>query len=171
MRYARALLKASTEAKLEDKVYGEMSTLAQSYIDVARLRSAIDNPMLAAKKKKELLVAACGGKVSDIMSKFLDLVLREGRESVLQFIANSFVTLYRQQKNIIRGSLTTAVAVSPQTEMKVRRMVEARTNGTVEFQTEVNPDIIGGFVLEYDTYRLDASVKSQLRSILTQIRK
>jgi F-type H+-transporting ATPase subunit delta len=50
-------------------------------------------------------------------------------------------------------------------------MVESKTQGTVEFETEVNPDIIGGFILEYDTYRMDASVKSKLNTILTQLRK
>ena len=50
-------------------------------------------------------------------------------------------------------------------------MVESKTKGTVEFETEVNPDIIGGFVLEYDTYRLDASVQTQLRQVLTQLKK
>jgi F-type H+-transporting ATPase subunit delta len=35
----------------------------------------------------------------------------------------------------------------------------------------VNPDLIGGFILEYDTYRLDASVKSKLNTILNQLSK
>ena len=86
-------------------------------------------------------------------------------------MANSYVTLYRQQKNVIRGKLTTAARVSAQTEQKMREMVESKTNGTVEFETEVNPDIIGGFILEYDTFRMDASVKSKLNSILTQLTK
>ena len=90
----------------------------------------------------------------------------------MQFIANSYVTLYRQQKNVIRGRLITAARVSPATEQKMRQMVESKTNGTVEFETEVNPDIIGGFILEYDTYRMDASVKAKLNNILnTLIRK
>jgi F-type H+-transporting ATPase subunit delta len=50
-------------------------------------------------------------------------------------------------------------------------MVESKTNGTVEFETEVDPDIIGGFILEYDTFRMDASVKSKLNTILTQLKK
>jgi F-type H+-transporting ATPase subunit delta len=50
-------------------------------------------------------------------------------------------------------------------------MVEQRTQGTVEFKTEVNPDLIGGFILEYDTYRMDASVKTKLNNILTQLKK
>ena len=90
---------------------------------------------------------------------------------MMQFIANSYVTLYRQQKNVIRGRLITAAAVSAETEQKMRQMVESKTNGTVEFETEVNPDIIGGFILEYDSYRMDASVKTKLNSILTTLRK
>lgn len=53
----------------------------------------------------------------------------------------------------------------------MKRMVESRTQGSVEFQTEVNPDIIGGFILEYDTYRMDASVQRKLREVLTQLKK
>ncbi len=53
----------------------------------------------------------------------------------------------------------------------MREMVESRTNGTVEFETEVDPDIIGGFILEYDTYRMDASVNNRLRNILNTLKK
>ena len=53
----------------------------------------------------------------------------------------------------------------------MRHMVESRTKGIVEFETEVDPEIIGGFVLEYDTYRMDASVKSKLNSILNTLKK
>ena len=142
VRYARALLKSATDAKIEDAVYTEMQQLAKSYVEVPQLRFTIDNPMLSKEN-----------------------------ESVMQFIANSYVTLYRQQKNVIRGRLITAAAVSPATEQKMRQMVESKTNGTVEFETEVNPDIIGGFILEYDTFRMDASVKAKLNSILSTLQK
>lgn len=169
VRYARALLKAAAGAGQEDKVYHEMQTLTKSFIEVSGLRFTIDNPMLSKDKKKELISTACGGSVSEIVASFIALVLKGDRENVLQFIANSYITLYRQHKNIIRGKLTTAVPVSDATEQKMRSMVERRAKGTVEFETEVNPDIIGGFVLEYDTYRLDASVHSRLRGILSQL--
>ena len=168
IRYARALLKCSVESKVEDKVYQEMQSLAESYIKVPELRRTIDNPMIAREKKTELIKVAAGGNVSKVTEKFIDLVLSESRESVMQFIANSYITLYRQQKNITRGKLTTAVPVSDAMEQKMRKMVESRTKGTVEFSTEVDPEIIGGFVLEYDTYRMDTSVKSQLNKILKQ---
>lgn len=171
VRYARALLKAAVEAGTENEVYREMQTLAESFIAVPEFKSAVDNPMLPKDNKRELIVTACGRKVSAMVETFIALVLKEDREDVLQFISNSYITLYRQYKNIIRGKLTTAVPVSDATQQKMKAMVESKTKGTVEFETEVNPDIIGGFVLEYDTYRLDASVQSQLRGILSQLSK
>ena len=151
VRYARALLKSATDAKIEQQVYAEMQQIAKSYIEVPQLRSTIDNPMLSKDKKEALLLTAAGKEPSNLMKAFVQLVLKEDRESVMQFIANSYVTLYRQQKNVIRGRLI--------------------TNGTVEFESQVNPDIIGGFILEYDTYRMDASVKTKLNSILNTLKK
>ena len=171
VRYARALLKSATDMKQEDAVYKEMQVLSRSFLQVPALRSTIDNPMLGKDKKEALLQTACGGDVSALTLRFLQLVLKEDRESTLQFMAASYVTLYRQQKNIIRGKLVTAVVVSPDTENKMKAMVESKTHGTVEFNTEVNPDIIGGFVLENDTYRMDASVKTKLNTILNQLKK
>ena len=172
VRYARALLKSATDAKIEDSVYQDMQLLAKSYMEVPQLRQTIDNPMLSKEKKEMLLLTAVGGEQAAPLTRaFLQLVLKEDRENMIQFMANSYVTLYRKQKNVIRGKLITAVAVAPDTERKMRQMVESRTQGTVEFETEVNPDIIGGFVLEYDTFRMDASVKSRLNTILTQLSK
>ncbi|MGI6243054.1 MAG: F0F1 ATP synthase subunit delta [Prevotella sp.] len=171
VRYARALIKSATELKQEDKVYEEMQMLAKSYLQVPALRFTIDNPMLAKDKKQSLLETACGTEVSDLTKRFIDLVLKEGRESTLQFMAASYITLYRQQKNIIRGRLITATSVSPDIETKMRQMVESKTRGTVEFNTEIDPDIIGGFILEYDTYRMDASVKTKLNMVLNDLRQ
>jgi F-type H+-transporting ATPase subunit delta len=138
---------------------------------VPALRQTIDNPMLSKDVKQILLTTASGQLVSQLTQSFIALVLKEDRENMIQFMANSYVTLYRKQKNVIRGKLTTAARVSAQTEQKMRQMVESKTQGTVEFETEVNPDIIGGFILEYDTYRMDASVKSKLNNILNTLKK
>ena len=169
VRYARALLKCATEQKIQDKVYQEMQTLTQSYIKVPQLRFTIDNPMLAKEKKEMLLNTAAGGDISSLTKRFIALVLNEGRESTINFMAASYLTLYRKQNNIIKGRLITAVPVTTQIEKRMRQKVESRTKGNVEFLTEVNPEIIGGYILEYDTYRLDASIQNQLRSILTQL--
>lgn len=170
VRYARALLKSATELKVEEKVYADMIMLAACYVEVADLRATIENPMLLRSEKVRLLTTALGPDANELSKRFIELVLKEGREKVLQFMANSYITFYREQKNIIRGKLTTAAVVSEATEQKMKQMVESRTQGTVEFNTEVDPSIIGGFILEYDTYRMDASVKTRLNNILSELK-
>ena len=169
VRYAKALLESAIRLKLEDAIYEEMLTLSTNYIQVPKLRFTIDNPTLGNEKKLALLKTACGGDINDLTVRFLNLVFKEGRESSLQFMATAYLTLYRKHKNIIRGKLITAVPVSEETEAKMKQMVEKRTHGKVEFNTEVDPSIIGGFILEYDTYSLDASVKTKLKGVLHQL--
>lgn len=171
VRYARALLKAACEQGIEDKVYAVMQTLAQNYLQVPELRMTIESPMLPKDKKRKLLEVACGGDCPKLVENFFDLVLKEDREDLLQLMSNDYVTLYRKLKHIIRGKVVTATPVSAQTEDKMKEMVQSRAQGTVEFNTEVDPSLIGGFILEYDTYRMDASVKSKLNAILTQLKK
>ena len=157
VRYARALLKSATALKIEDSVCQDMMCLGRSYIEVPQLRTAIATPMLQPEKKELLLVTAAGTEPTELTRRFLKLVLREGRDNALQFMAAC-------------GRLITATAVTPAIEDKMRQMVESKTRGTVEFNTEVDPDIIGGFILEYDTYRMDASVKTGLRKILAELK-
>ena len=171
VRYARALLKASVEAQNSDKVYADMQTLAASYAEVSALRATIDNPMLSKSQKGDLLAAAMSGTSCELTKRFIGLVLDEGRENIMQFIANSFITLYRKQNNLIKARLVTASAPSQQVEAHLKQLVGSKTSGSkVEFVSEVDPDIIGGFVLEYDTYRMDASIKTQLKAILSKLK-
>ena len=127
--------------------------------------------MFDKDKKQALLQAACGKNLSELTERFIHLVLHEGRDNVMQMMATSYITLYRKQKNIISGRLITATTVTPEVEQKMKQMVQSKSQGTVEFQTEVDPDIIGGFILEYDSYRMDASVQTKLHNILKELKK
>lgn len=169
VRYARALLKASNQEKQSEQVYADMQTLAAEYLNVPELSVTIANPMLSKKQKEALLLTATGNSKCNLTQRFITLVLNERREGIMQFIANSFITLYREQNNLIQAKLSTAAPLSAPVEAKLRKLVESKTNGTVEFKTDVNPDLIGGFVLEYDTYRLDASIKRQLSTVLSEL--
>ena len=169
VRYARALFKASVEAKNSDKVYADMQVLAASYAEVPALKATIDNPMLSKSQKGDLLTSATGSTSCELTKRFIGLVLDEGRENIMQFIANSFITLYRKQNNLIKARLVTASQPSQQVEARLRQLVGSKTSGS-KVVSEVDPDSIGGFVLEYDTYRMDASIKTQLSAILSKLK-
>lgn len=165
MRYVRALFSYALENKVEDKIFAEMKILSDSFAGNRNFRATLDNPVLNTKDKLELIKAAAGGKVSDYFTRFIQLVLRQRRENHLQTISLLFLDEYRKHKNITIGKLITASPVDKTTIDKIKKLVQLTKNSTIEFETEVKPEIAGGFILYIDSYRLDASVTTQLRRI------
>ena len=91
VRYARALLKAAIDDRCYEDVYNNMTNLLECYLHVPELRPAVCNPMYSRSKKSSVVLAACGTPAVELTKRFIALVLREGREEVLQFIASSFI--------------------------------------------------------------------------------
>lgn len=79
----------------------------------------------------------------------------------------SYIDLYREDKNILVGKLTTAIE-SKRLEEHLVDLVGSRTQGKVEMETHIDPELIGGYIIELEGYRLDASVANQLKRIKQQ---
>lgn len=165
VRYAKALLKYAIELKEEDTVYKEMCLLSKVYLTTPQLRHTIDNPALSNADKQKILETAVGGNPSKAVVRFFELVADRRRTSMMQFIANSYETLYLSYKNITKGNLVVSSEVSKDFVDKMQKVVENNTNSKVELNVETNPSLGGGFVLEYGTYRIDASISSQIKNI------
>ena len=70
------------------------------------------------------------------------------------------------------GKLITAVPMDSRMEELLRNMVSNATqDASVEFDTKVDETIQGGFILQLDDQRMDASVKGQLRYLREELMK
>lgn len=167
-RYAKALLLFAKDNKSEDTVYSEMKQLASVFMREPKLRMAMDNPMLNVEDKLNLIKIAVGGKPSKEYIRFMELVLKNKREKYLLNIALSYADLYCEAKGINTGKLVTATPVDASVTEKMKGLLQKIKPGTLDFETSVDPDIEGGFILYLDDYRLDASVRTQLKRIKQQ---
>lgn len=164
-RYARALLQYAVGQKVEDTVFSEMKRLAAVYAEEPKLRMAMDNPMLSKENKLKLVLAIVDNKASKQFEQFAKLVISKNRERHLRSIALSYVDLYCELKDITTGKLITATEVDDATIEKMKALAGKVRSGKLDFETQVDPDIDGGFILFVDTYRLDASIRTQLNRI------
>lgn len=170
MRYARALIEYAKDTNTEEKLYEEICMLSRSLNTFPDLRVALDNPVLTIRDKFSLICTAAVGSldVSREFSRFTTLVLRNHRENFLQFICLSFLRLYREMEHIGIAKLTTAVPVNKETEERIRRSGGVVLHVKMELETEVNPAIDGGFIFDYNDYRWDVSVATQLKRVKQQ---
>ncbi len=165
VRYATALLDFAKETNAVEKVYGEAKLLTLMFSKMGELRLVLENPVIPMAEKRQLILNAAGGEPSKVFRDFTELLLQNKRENQVQNIMLKFIDLYREQKNIRHGKLTTAIAVDEVTEKKLIQLVTNEVGGTLELEKVVEPDILGGFVLEVDDVRWDASLSGQLRQI------
>ncbi|MCQ2140152.1 MAG: F0F1 ATP synthase subunit delta [Bacteroidales bacterium] len=98
------------------------------------------------------------------LERFVALVVKNGRREYLKFMLQSFVSQYNAAHGIKLAHLTTAVP-SPELESQLKGLFK---DYRLIFDTKVNPDLIGGFVLVVDDLMMDASVKHQLDVIRKQ---
>ena len=169
-RYARSLLDYAISFGEEKDVYANMKLLSEMFPAFPKLRRSIANPGLTIREKKEIIVTACGGAVPPSLDRMIDLILKNEREALLQYIALRFVQLYREKFNIQYGKLITAVSIDKTKEQQLVARIRKITGSELDIESVVEPDIIGGFVLNLGDYRWDASVQGELTRIRSRFK-
>ena len=165
VRYATALLEFAKEKNSVEQVYDEAKMLTLMFSKMSQLRTVLENPVVAVGEKRKLILSSTGEKPSKAISEFDDLVIANNRENQNQNIMLKFIDLYRQEKNIRYGKLTTAFEVDAETENRLANLVTDKVGGTLELEKVVEPDLLGGFILEVEGVRWDASLSGQLKRI------
>ncbi|MDR2231843.1 MAG: F0F1 ATP synthase subunit delta [Tannerella sp.] len=164
-RYAKAIFQFAAERKEEDRLRKELSFLSKQFISVPRLSKTLDDPTVSPDVKIKLLTTAAGQDISDTCDKAIRLIVKNKRTQYIQNIALMYDKVYREEKDLIIMKLVTTEPASDEVKGKLVDLVKKHSN-QVEFVTTVDKDMIGGFIVEIDDMRLDASV----RNILKQLR-
>lgn len=170
-RYAKSLIDLAVEKDQLAAVHSDMlllKAITRSNADVVAL---LRSPVIKADKKVKILGAILDGKISAVTTAFIRLLSIKGRESVLAEIAVEFEKQYNVLNNITRVKLTSAAPLEAGQVNMIREKVEASAGRKVEIETVVNPELIGGFVLETGNDLFDASVLRDLKDIKKQFLK
>lgn len=169
-RYARALVKYVRETGDGEVVASEAKALANALSKVPELQRMMEaaGDVISNFDKKKLLQSALGNRLSPELSRFISLVLRNGRSDLLQEILRDFVDQYHRSVGIRKAHLVTAYDPSERLMQRLKALVREKTGDDVIIEVEVDPTILGGFIFEIDEYMLDASVKRQLDDIREQ---
>lgn len=169
-RYARALVKYVRESGHGAIVFSEAEKLEEALWRLPDLRRMVEAApdVVSDFDKKKLLQTALGAPMSPELSRFLSLLGRNGRMCLVHEILHSFVDMYHRSIGIRKAHLCCVSEPSARMLQRIRALVKEKTGEDVVLTVEVDPSLIGGFVLDMDDYLLDASVKRQLDLIREQ---
>ena len=166
-RYAKAIFQFALERKEENRLREELKILSEQFLAVPMLSKALDDPTVSSAVKIDLLTTAAGKKVSNAYLKVISLIVKNGRTHYMQSIALMYDKVYRKAKNKVIMKLITTEPASGDEKKKLVKLVN-RNEDQVDFITKTD-NIIGGFILEIDDLRLDASIKNQLNQLRLEL--
>ncbi|HHM21262.1 MAG TPA: ATP synthase F1 subunit delta [Bacteroidetes bacterium] len=162
-RYAKSLIDLAKERGSIDQVLEDV----HYFNEVCKNRDfelMLKSPIVNADKKEQVFDKLFSGKFDELTMAFLKILLKKGREPLLALIGKEFVAQYKKLNHITTVQLTTASPLSDETVEAIRqKLLESKaTDQKVELRTSVNPDLIGGFVVQFDDELYDASVAHKL---------
>ncbi|MEO0787542.1 MAG: ATP synthase F1 subunit delta [Bacteroidota bacterium] len=165
-RYAKSLIDLAIERNQLEEVNKDMETLRE-LVKVRDFALLLKSPVVPPSKKKSILDTVLEGRVGEMMMGFVRILVNKGREKDLIDISDAFSDQYRAIKNISAVKVTSAKPVDTTILQQIERQLVAagKTESQIEFTTKVDPELIGGFIIEFDGKVYDASVAHKLNQL------
>jgi F-type H+-transporting ATPase subunit delta len=167
-RYAQALFDAAKEKGRLQEVHAELSDFAAAVRDVPELRNALRNPELDPGTKAELLDALISG-ADQLVRNFLRLTAEKGRIAGIEDIARELDRLLAAEERRLSVELTTALQLSDDDARGLVKQIEDASGRKVEVSRKVDPELIGGLILQIGSMRVDASVRGRIERLRREL--
>ena len=155
--YAQALF-AAAAAKGEVERFGElMDAVAGAVQSDPKIAIVLDSPRVAKTVKADLLERALGSTTPKEFVRFLQAVVRRGRQGLLTEFSQAYQELVDRQLNRVHAGVVVARETDEQLQQQV---TEHLTKVRAHFRTD--PKILGGVVVRVGDRIYDGSVRRRL---------
>ena len=153
-------------------MHTELHELRDAFAEAPDLSGLLENPEVESRVKAEVLTDVAQGS-DELVVNFLRLIAEKGRAAELADIVDELDALVAAEQRILDVELTTAAELSDEEFGRILGRIETASGRTVQAERKVDPNLIGGIVLQAGSMRLDASVRGRLdrlRNDLAQAR-
>ena len=124
----------------------------------------LENPEVDTQVKSDVLAEIAEGS-DELVRNFVRLVAEKGRAAELGEIVAELDALVAEEEQILDVELTTAHILSDEEFGRILGRIEEQSGRKVQASRQVDPDLIGGIVLQAGSMRLDASVRGRLERL------
>jgi len=168
--YSRSLFEVAQEKGALDRIHDELGQFADALQQSNDLRVFFFSPYFSSQEKKE----GIGRLVEDAdenFIRFLELLAERHRMPAIFRIRREFDTMWRRENRLLPVSVTSAVELDSQLVEGIGKRIEEQTGQRVDLSSKVDPDVLGGLVLQVGNMVLDASVRNRLERLRKQVAK
>jgi len=168
--YAHALFEVADEHGVTDDVREQLGQFADELSENRDLQVFLFSPYFSSQEKKDgirRIVVEADGRFLN----FLELLAERHRMPALFRTRRAYDALWREQNKLLPVTVTSAFELDEALVKGIGERIEEQTGKKVELTSRVDPDVLGGLVLQVGNMVLDASIRSRLERLRKQVAK
>ena len=169
IRYANAVVMAAEKTDVLKTLRNEAEGLISLADNSQEFRAFLANPTIAMERKLSLVKAMFSDRVSPLMSRFLEMLIRKYREALLPEIMVSTLAILDEKEGRVVAEVSSAIELDDRQQTNLAERLQTLTGKTVTLETRVDPDIEAGFVARVGEKVYDASLSAQLNRMHRQL--
>jgi F-type H+-transporting ATPase subunit delta len=162
--YATALFAAAKDRGKLDAIRDQLAQFVEALEGSKDLRLFLFSPYFSSAEKVEGLKKAVADSEPEFLN-FLELLLEKGRMPVIFRIQRQFNEMWDKENKRLGVTVTSAVELDPEIAKRIGAEIEEQTGNTVELSSRVDPDILGGLVVQVGNMVLDTSIRNRLEKL------
>ena len=169
-RYARALFDLADQQNILDQVKEEVQSFRKLLDSEKRLRVFLLTPEISRQQKLDVVKELFKDKVSGVYLNFLLLLVRKGRQNFYSEIDYEFNNLYDKKLNRLRATVTTVLPLEKVQLDELTTMLAKSLNADILLENKVEPEILGGMIVQAEGKVFDSSMLNQLKKLHARLR-
>ncbi|HJD55238.1 MAG TPA: F0F1 ATP synthase subunit delta [Rickettsia endosymbiont of Pyrocoelia pectoralis] len=169
--YAIALFNNAEIDNITDKIFDEITLVNSLIEDNPEIKEFLSSPIIDKINKVELVDSLVKSiKISTMLQNFLLLLIKNSRTNILSDIVEAYNKLLYESKNIKIVKVISASKLQSKEQEWIKAAIEKELKQETEINFEIDPSIMGGIIIKYDSILQDYSIKNSLAKIAATLK-
>jgi F-type H+-transporting ATPase subunit delta len=166
--YSRSLFEVAKEDGNLDRIRDELGEFADALAQNRELSIFFFSPYFSTEEKEDGLRRTVVDADPTLVN-FLQLLIENHRLPLIHRIRRQFEVLWDRENRRLPVEVTSAVELDRSVIEALEAGILEQTGQSVELESNVDPDILGGIVLRVGNSILDASVRHRLEQLRKEV--
>lgn len=149
---------------MAEAVNADMLMIKKTLSENEDLEQALKSSVIRNEDKKAILNQIFP-QLNKLSSDLFDLLVSNKRIDILGAVAFKYNELFDAMSGKEKATVTTAIPMTDEMEIKVLAKVKELTDKAVELENIVDESILGGFILRIGDKQFNASIADQLSKL------
>lgn len=168
-RYAQALLDSAKEYNQVEKVYQDLKMIENTFNESGDLFDFLRNPVISFQDKSDVLEQVFESELNKETYNFLLILAENNRFDLFESVCCQYLKAMDELNNILKVKVVSAVNLKEDHKRKLIEKLEYKTSKTIVPEYIINPEIIGGLIIELEDRTIDSSIQSKLNNLKKQL--